>query len=312
LSKKASIIICTRNRADELRKTLESFANVVVPPKFDAELIIVDNGSSDATPQIAQGCQLSAIAVRYVMEPRQGQALARNSGLAAAGGEIILFTDDDVRPTLSWLVTHVRAYDDPDVAAVKGRVELDFDGDVPSWLGPAHRAALAEVNRGDAPEFPHLGHLVGANMSFRKQVPAKIGPFNPMLGPGRAGFWDDSEFSIRLMGAGFKQRYEPQAVVFHQIPASRLTAEYFLDAAFRNGLSSYIASPHPRSTYRFARSIVSAARRRVRGAMSGVRAICSTDELVFRMECGSFWAYVQGMDRLTRRYGRDATVPAAI
>src|SRR5580704_12336571 len=98
-----SIIICSQNRAESLRLTLESIGKAAVPPGWTAELLIVDNSSSDHTRAIVTKAQLSNLTLRYIYEPKAGLSYARNAGLAAASGRIILFTDDDIHVPLDWI-----------------------------------------------------------------------------------------------------------------------------------------------------------------------------------------------------------------
>ena len=98
-----SIIICTRDHAESLRATLEALGRVFVPERWTVEVLVVDNGSTDPTPAVVREARLSTMTVRYVLESRPGQSRARNAGLAVARGDIILFTDDDVRPARDWL-----------------------------------------------------------------------------------------------------------------------------------------------------------------------------------------------------------------
>src|SRR5206468_1126302 len=98
-----SIIICTRDRAAHLRQTLESIARVRIPDGWQLELIVVDNASVDETAQVIRECRMPGMPVRYLHEPRRGKGHALNTGIAAARGEILLLTDDDVRPGRDWI-----------------------------------------------------------------------------------------------------------------------------------------------------------------------------------------------------------------
>ena len=98
-----SIIICTRNQADSLRRTLVSIGKAIVPPRWNVELLVVDNGSSDYTREVVSAVRLSNVCLRYVNEPTTGLGYARNTGLRETSGEIILFTDDDFRVPLDWI-----------------------------------------------------------------------------------------------------------------------------------------------------------------------------------------------------------------
>src|SRR5665213_408518 len=99
-----SIIISTRNHAEGLARTLNSFGMIRIPEGITAEVLVVDNASTDNTREVAQGAPRGGFSVRYLMEPTPGKMHAQNRGLAAAQGTIILTTDDDVVPTKDWLV----------------------------------------------------------------------------------------------------------------------------------------------------------------------------------------------------------------
>src|SRR5256885_122646 len=103
MTPRVSIIITTRNRAEHLRETLASFQRLQVPKELPAELLVVDNASTDDTAEVVKTCRLPNIPLRYLHEPKPGQSNARNSGLANTTGEVILFTDDDVRVSANWI-----------------------------------------------------------------------------------------------------------------------------------------------------------------------------------------------------------------
>ena len=129
----ASIIICTKNRADSLGRTLTALEGVAIPQAARVELIVVDNGSTDHTAEVVRSHQSEKFELRLILEPIGGQAHARNRGMADTEGGIIIFTDDDVLPTGDWLKLHLQAYDDPTTAAVLGRIEAVYVGPLPVW-----------------------------------------------------------------------------------------------------------------------------------------------------------------------------------
>ena len=100
---RVSIIICTANRAEHLRQTLESLAGVCIPAELPTEVVVVDNNSTYGTAALAQGYTLPNMPVRYVLEPHRGQCYARNAGIAASEAEIVVFTDDDLRFPPGWI-----------------------------------------------------------------------------------------------------------------------------------------------------------------------------------------------------------------
>jgi glycosyltransferase involved in cell wall biosynthesis len=304
----ASVIICTCNREASLKGALQAVEQCTVPAGSCIELLVVDNASTDSTPEVVRSFASRKYTVNYLYEPERGKGNAYNAGITAARGEICIFTDDDVRPTERWLVEHIDAYTNPEVAAVQGRIELEFDSPPPEWMEEIHRSFLAETVPGDDPIFPYTNNLVGANMSFRKSAALDTGPFNPLLGPGRSGFWDESEFSIRMKRKGYRLLYNPGASVRHLIPTARLTADYFKDAAFRQGVSCYIAEAlgaftvNRRPFYELIYSNLRHVKMLVKAKLRGERYLCTQDDLFFRMHMGVTWAYYQGLKRLTRRY----------
>ena len=309
----ASVIICTRNRAESLKQTLNSFKQVLIPNYIACEILVVDNGSTDNTADVVSDTALPHFSTRLVSEPIRGQAHARNTGIQAARGQIIVFTDDDVRPEPDWLGEILAPYEDDRVAAVKGRTILEFDGVPPNWLDRIHRGFLAESNHGETPIFPFKGFLVGANMSFRREVAESVGTFNTLLGPGRAGFWDDTEFSVRLMQASYQQYYQPTAIVHHMISNARLTSAYFRDVAFRNGISTFIArqsgalAPSKNQLYEFARASLRQVKWEIVHGIRRSRPFCSETELTYRVWQGETFAQLQGMRGMKRRYGTSSS-----
>ncbi len=102
-SMKLSIIICTHNHVASLRETLNSLAQVRVPAGAAVEVLLVENACSDGTDKYVESARLEHMQVRALHEPARGQVRARNLGLSAARGEVVVFTDDDVRPMPDWL-----------------------------------------------------------------------------------------------------------------------------------------------------------------------------------------------------------------
>src|SRR5262245_48553854 len=121
-----SVCICTYNRSESLQRTLESLAAQPNANSSATELLIVDNNCTDDTCQIVEAFRLS-LPVRRAIEDRQGLAHARNRAVTESRGDILLFTDDDVRFGPCWLA----AYEDairrfPDADYFGGRVLPDW------------------------------------------------------------------------------------------------------------------------------------------------------------------------------------------
>lgn len=301
----ASIIICTKNRADSLGRTLSALEGVNVPDHAPVELIVVDNGSSDHTAAVVQGHQSSKFELSYILESSGGQAHARNRGMSGAQGDIIIFTDDDVLPSAIWLEQHLAVYDDPSLSAALGRIEAVYVGPMPVW---AAEHGDFSTRFGDATIKPFDGDLVGANMSFRRCVVDKIGGFDVRLGPGRSGFFDDSEFSRRLRRAGFVQCYEPAALVQHVINSDRLTAAALRRMLFQLGVSGFIvdnfgqSASFGRHLAHFVRSSLGKAKFDVKRMLTRRWPEITHVDLFYEMERGTMWARLQGRKKLERLY----------
>ena len=105
----ATVVICTRNRAESLRLTLECLTRMEVPSDVDWELLIVDNGSSDATPHVVDEF-VTRLPARRIEEPNAGLSNARNRGVSEAAGRYVVWTDDDVDVDEGWLFAYLNAF----------------------------------------------------------------------------------------------------------------------------------------------------------------------------------------------------------
>ena len=238
-SPQVSIIICTRNRAPELQETLAALARATIPADLPTELVVVDNGSTDGTREVFDRTPVPGINKCYISEPHGGQARARNSGLAASGGAIILFTDDDVRMPPGWIEGMCRPILSGEADAVAGGVRIAAHLYRP-WMGPTHRNWVASTET--LSREPNW-RMVGANMAFSREITSKIPAFDPELGPGALGFGDETLLSHQIVAAGFKVALALDVEVEHRFDASRLTRESFLAIAVRMGRSqAYIES----------------------------------------------------------------------
>jgi glycosyltransferase involved in cell wall biosynthesis len=226
-----SIVLCTRNRAAALRDAFAALARIEVPADLPAELLVVDNASSDDAARVIADSRLPAVAVHALREPRPGQACARNTGMAAARGDVILFLDDDVRPPPGWLDAMARPILTGAADAVAGGVRIAPHLERP-WMERVHRTWLADTGyiRRGAPQ-----EMVGANMALGRHVLARVPAFDPELGPGALGQGDDSLFSWQLLRAGFRIADALDVAVEHHFDPRRLLRASFHQSAERRG-----------------------------------------------------------------------------
>jgi len=177
-----------------LETTLHALGGVAIPAGWRAELIVVDNASTDDTALVLQNAHLPNLAMRCLREPRQGVSRARNRGLAAAGGEVILFTDDDVAPAGDWLERLATPLWQGDCDAAVGRIELAAELSRP-WMQARHKRWLA------APDLSvdQMTELIGANMGFHRRVLERVPAFDPELGTGALGSGEETLFSFNSL-----------------------------------------------------------------------------------------------------------------
>ncbi|MGE5851753.1 MAG: glycosyltransferase family 2 protein, partial [Deltaproteobacteria bacterium] len=169
-------------------------------------------------------------------EPRPGKSNALNRALSVARGEIFMILDDDVVIQSNCLAKHAEAHAATQFAALQGRILAGKD----SVGNPADANRLREYNiplidYGE--EIVAIRGLTGTNMSFKRAVFEKVGFFDPRLGPGAAGFSEDTEYSIRIRKAGFKIGYTPHAIVYHELNPSRYGRVYNRAVEYRKGVS---------------------------------------------------------------------------
>ncbi|MGH6909274.1 MAG: glycosyltransferase family 2 protein [Phenylobacterium sp.] len=230
-----SVVICTRDRRDDLKAMLEHLARARVPADWRAELLVVDNGSSDDTKAVTAQADVPNLDKRYVFEPRKGKGYAYNAALAQARGKVFLFTDDDVHVPANWIEDMCRPILSGSADAVQGGVKIAPHLDR-AWLTGFLRIWVASV---EDPVLPPQG-LVGANMAFGRKAVAAAAPFDLRLGPGAAGYFDDTAFGWAVERAGLKIDYLPGVAVEHNFDPDRLDLAAFMGAARRMAASRAI------------------------------------------------------------------------
>jgi GT2 family glycosyltransferase len=212
-----SIAICTRERPDDLRRCLTA---VTALPDSGQEVLVIDNAPrTDRTRQVVSEFP----GVRYVREDRAGLDVARNRALREARRDVVAFTDDDAVVDRHWLSALARNFDDSLVLCVTGLTlasELEtpaqevFEQQNPFGRGFTRRVFDAETHN------PHQSGPMGAgvNMAVRREAALdRLSGFDEALDAGtptQSG--GDHDFFTRVLTAGFRVVYEPDALVWHR------------------------------------------------------------------------------------------------
>ncbi|QRZ09235.1 glycosyltransferase [Mycolicibacterium austroafricanum] len=220
-----SVVLCTRDRPDQLADALKSILSLDYP---EFEVVVVDNAArTDATAGVV--AQLGDARVRRVAEPIPGLSTARNTGLRHAAHPVVAFTDDDVVVDRQWLRGLARGFARaPRVTCVAGLIpsgelrtpaQAYFDQRV-SWAGSLRPRlfSMAEPPE-DLPLFPfQVGRIgAGANFAVNRDRIVGIGGFDEALGAGTAAQGgEDLDLFFRVVTAGDTIAAEPSAIVWHR------------------------------------------------------------------------------------------------
>lgn len=250
-----TVAICTRNRAEHLRKVLSSLAEMEVRADVAWELVLVDNGSTDDTKDVIHGFE-GTLPIRYSWEPQAGLSRARNRALDEAAGQFICWTDDDVLVDRLWLQSYVDAFArSPDDAFFGGPVVPVLIGRTPSWFRdnrPLLARLVAERDLGTAAvelggaddELPY-----GANFAVRADANRR-NRFDEMLGvsPHQRRLGEETEVLRAIAREGGTGRWVPGARVRHLIPEARQTLSYVRQYENSSGETwAYLARLRPQT-----------------------------------------------------------------
>jgi glycosyltransferase involved in cell wall biosynthesis len=206
-----SVVIATKDRAEYLDRALESFGKQIGAPSF--EVIVVDNGSADATPQIVEHARSNqAYEITYVFEERPNRGAARNRGIAVAQGHLVLFCDDDIYAPPGFLAAHDAAHTVSNLV-VNGPII-----NVPTYH-ERPKPTLANYSR---------AFFCTCNVSVPKVALDAVGGFDEQF---HLYGWEDTELGVRLREHGMRAKFAWDAYIWHIKPPEDVTLESELQKA---------------------------------------------------------------------------------
>jgi glycosyltransferase involved in cell wall biosynthesis len=252
-----TVAICTFNRAESLRRTLDSVAAMRVPSDVAWEVLIVNNNSTDHTAEVINE-YVGRLPVRWEFEPQPGKSNAQNRAIDVAKGDYIVWIDDDVVVDAGWLTAYVAAFRRwPEAAVFGGRITPRYETPVAKWVmgckavleGPCAIRDFGDQVRPlsayDEDHFPF-----GANWAIRT-AEQRAFRYDPELGPVayRWRTFEETDVIERVLTSGATGYWIPEAMVEHCIGRDRQTFRYIASyyeswgetLAFRNAAATSTA-----------------------------------------------------------------------
>src|SRR5579863_2723972 len=201
----ASVVIATRDRADRLEACLGRLARQTAAGAF--EVLVIDNGSSDRTPRVIEAAKQrgEAVSALFVADPNRGKA--RNAGIAAAAGAVVIFCDDDTLAPPHFVEAHLRARGARPHAVVSGPIINVADERTLPAPGPQHFSRA---------------FLCTCNASVERSALLEVGGFDErydLYG------WEDTDLGVRLHDNGAKRMWSWDAYLYHVKPPKAVTLE---------------------------------------------------------------------------------------
>jgi glycosyltransferase involved in cell wall biosynthesis len=236
------------------------------------EVIVVDNGSTDTTPECLRTWETGGPSRRRVLvEPEPGVSRARNRAIDAARGDIVLFLDDDAIAPRGWVEAHLAAYQRvPAAVFVGGPIVLSWPFGRPRWLTPRLEHWFSALDHGDCahrlnpPHFPYA-----ANMSLRRTHLLEIGGFSPRLGRRGRSLISSPEHPLakRCWERDWVVYYDPATLVQHRVIGDRTNRRWVLRRGWAQGRSN--ARVRTETGPVLGRELITVCREELRWAVAG-------------------------------------------
>lgn len=245
---KLSVIIPTRDRAPLLSRNLDSILNQSFP-QDNFEVIVIDNGSKDSTAEICKSYAEKFVNFKYLYDDRPGLHVGRHLGMKNARADILVYADDDIRAFPAWLEGIAESFRNEKTVLVGGKCLPEFETQPPKWFEYLWEkneygkfiGHYSVLDFGD--EIKEISpHFVwGCNFSIRKQILIEAKGFHPDRMPdGLIKLRGDGETAVSdyIQAKKLLTVYNPEASVYHFVPAERLSLEYLYERNFAQGVSN--------------------------------------------------------------------------
>jgi GT2 family glycosyltransferase len=259
------VLICTHDRAELLRRVLDSLNACERPAGTAIAVFVVANACADHTATLlrdyvrradteagARG-HAALLPLRWIEDPVPGKSHALNLALPLAAAPLVAFVDDDHRVERGYLAAVVRgAGAEPDAELFCGRILPDWDGTEPNW---AHEQGRYRIYPLPVPRFelgseprrvePGTATPGGGNLAVRRFLIERVGPFLLDFGPcgHDLGGAEDIEWVRRALAGGARLHYLPDMLQYHYVDPRRMTMRYVVAKAYERSASTTRLSP---------------------------------------------------------------------
>lgn len=249
---KLEVVIATYNRAELLRRTLQSLAAARRAASLSVVVTVADNNSTDNTREVAEEFLplFGDIKLDYIFEKRQGKQFALNTTLAKSDADLIAMIDDDEEVAEDWFVELARLFgsrwDELDFASGKMLPRWESEP-APAWASPAW-AGIGWREFGDE-EWTHTAETpiaCGGHAIYKLSLFHELGFYHEAVGPQGKNLMgcEDDVIYDKLISAGKRGVYCPKLVVRHFVPDYRLTRNYLRQWSYGNGASQNLVDIH--------------------------------------------------------------------
>jgi glycosyltransferase involved in cell wall biosynthesis len=224
-----SVAICTWNRCDSLRITLEHFTRIRIPEGIRWELLLVNNNCTDSTDDTAKAFE-ERLPIRLLHERVPGTGRSRNLAIREANGKFLFWTDDDVIPDSGWMAHLWETMIGFEADWAFGRSIPTWPAAVPKWYSDRVKGYVAALDYGSEPFIvkSHDYPFYNLNLAGTMEAHRRLGGYREDSGfiGEVGGFSEDMDLFERALQNEMKIVYTPRAVIYHVIPEKRTLPKF--------------------------------------------------------------------------------------
>ena len=244
MSTEISAVICTRNQADYLAKSLASLASQTLQEE-NFEILVIDNGSTDNTKQVVRSFKRSKN-LRYIYEPIVGLSQARNTGWKNASGRYVAYLDDDAIANPNWLQKILEKFYrvTPSPMSVGGKILPIWESERPEWLVKEMETYIGIINWSEKSMFltDDRFYLSGSNLAYSRRILEDSKGFSTQLGRKGHSLLSNEEILLQryLRKHNHPIWYDPDICVRHHVKPQCLKKRWYYRRYYWQGVSDAI------------------------------------------------------------------------